>query len=87
MGRFFEAMKAGVKGFRSGSDPTGFEIAGRPVRCPHCGNSHFIAGHAMLNTATRTFFKVDWADPSATTLVCDECGRIEWFVNEPDRVD
>jgi DNA-directed RNA polymerase subunit RPC12/RpoP len=87
MGRFFDAVKAGVQGVRHANDPTGYEIAGRPVRCSHCGSQTFIAGQAMLNTTVRTFFKFDWTDPSATTLVCSECGRIEWFVNEPDRVD
>jgi hypothetical protein len=44
-----------------------------------------VSGHALLNTAGRTFFNMDYLDPSATTLVCAECGRIEWFAEEPER--
>ena len=33
MGRFFEAVKAGVAGFKSANDPAEFSVAGRPVRC------------------------------------------------------
>jgi len=34
----------------------------------------------------RSAFNVDWADPTATILICGECGRVEWFAQEPDRV-
>ncbi len=83
MGRFFDALRAGVKGFREGNEPTGYSVAGRPVRCPHCGEAKFAPGSALLNTRARSAFNVDWADPSATILVCAECGRIEWFAQEP----
>jgi len=83
MGRFFDALKAGVKGFKDANDPSEYSVAGRPVRCPHCGEGKFAPASALLNTRARSAFNMDWADPSATILVCAECGRIEWFVNEP----
>ena len=83
MGRFFDALKAGVKGFTEANDPREYVVAGRPVRCPHCGEGKFAPASALLNTRVRSAFNVDWSDPSATILVCVECGRIEWFVNEP----
>jgi predicted nucleic-acid-binding Zn-ribbon protein len=83
MGRFFDAVRAGVKGFRDANDPTEFSVAGRPVRCPHCGGTRFAQDDALLNTRVRSIFNVDWADPGATILICAECGRVEWFVNEP----
>ena len=83
MSNFFEALKAGVKGFKEGSQPGGYSVAGKPVRCPHCGATKFASSTAMLNTRVRSAFNVDWADPSATVLVCAECGRIEWFAGEP----
>ena len=86
MGRFFDALKAGVAGFKEGAEPSEYSIAGRPVRCPHCGNTTFAPGRALLNTAGLTLFNLDWADPAATILVCSECGRIEWFAQQPDRL-
>jgi len=83
MGRFFEAVKAGVKGFKTANDPTEFTVAGRPVRCPHCGETKFSQDSALLNTRVRSAFNVDWTDPGATILVCAECGRLEWFLDEP----
>ena len=83
VGHFFEAFKAGVKGFRNANDPTEYSVAGRPLRCPHCGEKKFAPGSALLNTRVRSAFNVDWTDPSATILVCVECGRVEWFVSEP----
>lgn len=83
MGRFFDALKAGVKGFTEANDPRGYSVAGRPVRCPHCGETTFAPASALLNTRARSAFNLDWADPAATILVCAECGRVEWFVSEP----
>jgi len=86
MGRFFEALKAGVKGFKEGSEPGEYAVAGRPVRCPHCGETKFAPGSALLTTRGATLLNLDWANPSATILVCAECGRIEWFAHEPDDI-
>ena len=86
MGRFFEALKAGVKGFRAEAEPCQYSVAGRPVRCPHCGEGKFTPSSALLNTRILSGFNVDWADPSAKILVCAECGHVEWFVNEPEEI-
>jgi hypothetical protein len=85
--RFFEALRRGVAAFKADSGPHEYTSAGRPVRCPHCGHTQFIHGSALLNTKGRTFFNMDWADPSAATLICAECSRIEWYAQEPDRVE
>lgn len=84
MGRFMEALKAGVKGFKEANDPTEFSVAGRPVRCPHCGEGKFVLQGALLNSRGLSVLNVDWADPMASTLICAECGRIEWFAQAPD---
>ena len=86
MARFVEALKAGVRAFKEGTAPSEYTVAGRPVRCPHCGKRKFAPGSALLNSRSRTTFHVDWADPSASILICAECGRIEWFASEPDEV-
>jgi hypothetical protein len=87
MGRFFEAVKAGVRGFKTANEPRGYSVAGRPVRCPHCGETDFSTGRALLNSRARSAFNVDWADPLAATLVCAECGRIEWFATDPEEIE
>ncbi len=87
MTRFFEALKAGVRAFKAGTEPSEYSVAGRPVRCPHCGERKFAPGSALLNSRSRTVFNVDWADPSASILICAECGRIEWFAQEPDAMN
>jgi len=75
------------EGMREAAEPRAYSVAGRPLRCPHCGNATFTPGRALLNSAGRTFFNLDWTDPAATLLVCGECGRIEWFAQKPDLVD
>lgn len=83
MGRFFEALKAGVKGFKEANAPAAYSVAGRQVKCPHCEGTEFAVSSAMLNTRARTAFGLDWADPSTSVLICAECGHIEWFAQEP----
>ena len=83
MGHFFDALSAGIRGFREGMGPTEYSIGGRPVKCPHCGETRFVAGHALLNTRGASLLNIDWANASATTLVCAECGRIEWYMKDP----
>lgn len=88
MGNFFKALKAGMSGFaegmQEGDQPREYSIADRPLKCPHCGEQKFIPGRALLNSRGRTFFNLDWTDPTATILVCAECGRIEWFAKAPE---
>lgn len=88
MGQFFKAINAGIAGFaesmNEANQPRPCSVAGKPVRCPHCSNTTFLPATAQLNSAGRTFFNLDWTDPSATILICAECGRIEWFAQAPD---
>ena len=60
-----------------------YEAEGKTVTCPHCGNIHFSEGTAMLNTPGLTFIGLDWANRSATVLICKQCSRIEWFLKKP----
>jgi hypothetical protein len=87
MGRFFKALKAGVQGFKEGIGPEEYQLAGKPIKCPHCGFEKFHSGSAQLNSMGMTFLNLDWMDSSATTLICAECGRIEWFARKPESSD
>jgi len=90
MGRFFKAVKRGMEAMTETSEtPAGerFAVAGKPVRCLHCGHDRFEEGRAQLNTTGMTFLNLDWANRSAATLACTQCGRIEWFVEDPESVD
>ena len=83
MGKFFESFRRGVSAATQVFGPKGYELEGKRIICPHCGHDQFAKGRAQLNTAGMTFLNLDWANRSATTLVCAECGRIEWFLQEP----
>jgi len=84
MKKLLSALSAGVKAKSSGPAGDMFEVAGRPVRCLHCGGEWFIEGRAQLNTAGLTFLGLDWANRSAATLACVGCGRVEWFLADPE---
>jgi len=86
VGRFFKAVKTAVHAM--GEAPSGerYTVAGKGVTCAHCGADHFVEGKAQLNTAGMTFMNLDWADRSAAILTCTSCGRIEWFLADPEEV-
>jgi predicted nucleic-acid-binding Zn-ribbon protein len=86
MGQFFEALKAGARAFIDPPEALQYAVAGRIVKCPHCGETRFTTGSRLLNTRGATFFGFDWANSEAMVLICAECGRIEWFATEPQEV-
>jgi predicted nucleic-acid-binding Zn-ribbon protein len=56
-------------------------INGQTLRCPHCQGTEFTRRHAQLNTAFLTFLDLDWLNQSADIFACDQCGRLEWYLN------
>jgi hypothetical protein len=64
-----------------------YSLAGKPIRCPHCGSGRFNIGEAQLNTALATLFNLDWTNDSASLLMCVECGQIQWFGSIPEEID
>jgi hypothetical protein len=87
MARFFTAVKRGVQAM--GEAPTGeaYTVAGKAVICQHCGHDRFVEGRAQLNTAGMSFLNLDWINRSAATLACTSCGRIEWFLTDPEEIE
>ncbi|MHC4510624.1 MAG: DNA-binding protein [Planctomycetota bacterium] len=60
-----------------------YTIGDELIQCNHCKHTRFLKGSAMLNTAGMTFLGLDWANRTATTLMCDHCGLIHWFGKPP----
>ncbi len=67
----------------SKKEPREYELDEQPIVCSHCQNSRFRKGSALLNTSTMTLLGLDWANRSAITLMCDNCGLIQWFAKPP----
>ena len=63
-----------------------YSVAGKRVKCPHCGNETFGPGSALLNTRGLTFFNLDWANRAAHLLICQTCGKVEWFLEPPEKL-
>jgi hypothetical protein len=84
LGKFFSAVARGAQAM--GEAPAGerYIVAGKSVTCQHCSHDRFVEGRALLNTAGMSFFNLDWANRSAATLTCTACGRIEWFLADPE---
>jgi len=60
-----------------------FSMNGKEIVCPFCSNHKFEYREILLNTPGMTFLGFDWANRSASVLICTTCSRIEWFFNRP----
>jgi hypothetical protein len=66
--------------------PGRFVAGGQPVHCAHCQAKEFIDGSALLSTVGMSFAHLNWAtEKKVTTLMCDNCGLIQWFGAIPER--
>jgi uncharacterized protein len=84
MAQFFKRLNRAVKAATTSTEKHTYQITGKSIICPHCGNDRFDKKSALLNTAGLTFLNLDWANRSATVLVCKKCGYIQWFMQEPE---
>ena len=82
MPSFIESFKKGL----AGDDTQRFSVAGIAVTCAHCGGVEFDDRSALLNTPGMTFLGLDWANRSATLLICKKCGHVSWFLADADSI-
>ncbi|MCX7553625.1 zinc ribbon domain-containing protein [Marinicella sp. S1101] len=83
---FFKTLKRGFKGAAKAVSADSYVINGMAVNCVHCGGKHFDEGQAQMNTAGLTFLNLDWANKSATVMVCKTCTHVMWFARSPEKV-
>jgi hypothetical protein len=83
---FFKTMRKGLKGAIKAVHSDKFTVNGVKVRCVHCQHEHFKSDDAQLNTASLTFLNLDWANKSASVLVCKKCSHIMWFAAAAKKV-
>ena len=87
MAKFLTALRKGVRAAATSLGPGRFGLMGKIITCPHCDHQEFEQGSAQLNTAGMTLLSLDWANRSATTLVCTSCGQVQWFMVRPGRIE
>lgn len=78
------APNASGRNTRVSVQPERFELSGKPIVCPHCGNDTFVRAEAtgsLLRLASGEGGGV--AARPGGVLVCMDCTRVEWFLNAP----
>jgi hypothetical protein len=85
MRKKLDAAKRGLKAAVAVMESCKYAVAGKAVCCPHCGGETFDQSSVLLNTRGLTLLNLDWANKSATTLICRDCGRVEWFLHAPEK--
>lgn len=61
-----------------------YKMMGKKIVCPNCGGNKFEVRDVLLNTTAMTFFGFDWANKTASAMICTGCSRIEWYFNQPE---
>lgn len=68
-------------GLFSREEATEYEILpGQNLRCEICHHGRFYSREGKLQTTGMTLLELDWANASATCLVCEKCGYVHWFL-------
>lgn len=56
-----------------------YEVIGKQVTCSHCGHDRFKMRETLLNTWFLSLVSFEWLDPTASALICRNCGKLTWF--------
>ncbi len=65
--------------------PGSYMLAGKQVVCQHCEANQFIEGSAQVNTTVKSaLLGLDYK--KVHTLICTECGYLQWMMMEPHRM-
>ncbi len=63
----------------TGDEDGRYEVIGKRVTCSHCGHDQFKMRETLLNTWFLSLVSFEWLDPSASALICQNCGKLTWF--------
>jgi predicted nucleic-acid-binding Zn-ribbon protein len=65
--------------------PGSYQLAGKRLCCPHCEEKEFIQGSAQVNTTVSSaLLGLDYK--KVYTLICTQCGYLQWMMQEPLRM-
>lgn len=56
------------------------DIEGRQMKCPVCSNETFHRRRSHVDTSLTCGMNPDWTDAPVWCLICERCGRMEWFL-------
>lgn len=62
-------------------------VGAQQVHCPFCQYHLFTQRAIKLNSAGMSFLGLDWANKSATGLICGQCGHIQMFLDPQIRFE
>jgi len=63
----------------SGTRDGKYTVVGSIVTCSQCGHDRFKLRETLLNTWFLSLIHLDWLDPAASALICENCGKLNWF--------
>lgn len=58
------------------------DVKGTALTCDICHHDKFFYRESQLNTRLASLFDVDFANKKAHCYVCENCTKIQWFLNK-----
>ena len=62
-------------------EPEGVTVKGAPLHCIVCQHATFFQRRAQLHGPVATLFNLEWTAPTATCVICSQCGTSTGFWN------
>jgi len=56
-------------------------VKGNTLTCDVCKHDKFFYRESQLNTRLASFFDVDFANKKAYCYICENCTKIQWFLD------
>ena len=69
-----------IMGIFGKEDPEEVTVNGKPLRCVVCQHGAFYQRRAQLHGPVATLFNLEWTAPTATCVICSQCGHVHWFL-------
>jgi hypothetical protein len=78
MSRMGKSIRKVAKKIVVDTSPSQYAAEGKKVVCSHCGSDVFVARRATI-----ALMDFGWSAKSPRILACTKCGKIQWFLKEP----
>lgn len=62
--------------------PVNAAVDGKWLACLVCGKGEFTDRPVKLNTTGMEFLGLEWANQTATALICNNCGYVHEFLGD-----
>jgi hypothetical protein len=61
--------------------PHEYDVQGKPLACPICGNRRFESRRGVMDTRGMTYMNLSWLNRGSTEYICQVCLYVMTFAD------